>query len=73
MKTHSAYNENEPGEKPHKRTKKFDDKTYRLYKEEIMTKPAAEEVAEHMRNRGNLVRIVKEPHHNEWLIYYRRK
>jgi hypothetical protein len=74
MKTHSAYSENEPGEKPHKRTKRFDDKVYRLYHEEIMTKSGAEEVANHMRNRGYLVvRVVKEPHHNEWLVYYRRK
>jgi len=73
MKTHSAFNEKEPGEKPHKRTKRFDDKVYRLYHEEIMTKSGADEVADHMRNRGYLVRVVKEPHHNEWLIYYRRK
>ncbi len=59
--------------KPHKRTKRFDDKVYRLYHEEIMTKSGADEVADHMRNRGYLVRVVKEPNHNEWLIYYRKK
>ncbi len=73
FKSHSAYNEKEYGEKPHKRTKRFDDKVYKLYHEEIMSKSGADGVADYMRNRGYLVRIVKEPNHNEWLIYYRRK
>jgi hypothetical protein len=61
------------GEKPHKKTKKFDGKTFKLYHEEIMTKTGADALAEHLRNRGYLVRVLKELGHNEWLIYYRKK
>jgi len=43
-----------------------------LWSEEIMNKTGAEALAEHLRNRGYLVRVVKEKIHNEWLIYYRR-
>jgi len=60
------------GEKPHKLTRKFDGKTFKLWSEEIMNKTGAESLAEHLRNRGYLVRVVKEKIHNEWLIYYRR-
>jgi len=72
-KSHSAYNENEPGEKPHKRTKKFDGKVYRLYHVEIMNKSVTDEIADYLKSRNYLVRVVKEPNHNEWLIYYRKK
>lgn len=60
------------GEKPHKKTKKFDGKVYKLWPEEAMSKSGAEALAEHLRNRGNLVRVVKEKMHSEWLIYYRK-
>lgn len=61
------------GEKPHKKTKKFDGKVYKLWPEEDMSKSGADALAEHLRNRGHLVRVLKETGHNEWLIYARRK
>jgi len=60
------------GEHQHKKTRKFDGENFRLH-EEVGNKIGAEGLAEHMRNRGYLVRIVKEPKHNEWLVYTRRK
>lgn len=67
------HNEAMENERPHKKTKRIDGKIYHLHKEEIMSKAGADGLAEHMRNRGYLVRIYKENGHNEWLIYYRKK
>jgi hypothetical protein len=71
---HNAFTEHEKNERPHKKTRKFDNQTFKLYHEEIMTKTGADALAEHLRNHGYLVRVLKEPgNHSEWLIYYRRK
>lgn len=71
--THNEALEILMGEKPHKKTKKFDGKVYKLWPEEAMSKSGADALAEHLRNSGNLVRVLKEHGHNEWLIYARRK
>jgi hypothetical protein len=70
--THNEALEIAMGEHKHKKTRKFDGKIYHLHHEEIMSKVGAEGLAEHLRNRGRLVRVVKEPRHDEWLIYWRK-
>lgn len=63
----------------HKQTRKFGGHVYHLFGKEFTTKAAAERSAMHLRNRGpaksaeGCARVVKEPHHNEWLVYYRKK
>jgi hypothetical protein len=63
----------EAKEEKHKKTRKFNGHIYHLHGEEKMTKTGAESYAQHLRNRGNLVRIVKEPGEREWIVYVRRK
>ena len=60
-------------ERPHKRIRKFDGKPYYRVGGEAMSKSGAEGSADYWRNRGYLVRIIKEPSHNEWLLYRRGK
>ena len=60
-------------EKTHKKIKKFNGKIYHLYNEEMMSKTGAEGLKQHLHNRGYLVRIVKEPKHDEWLVYMRKR
>jgi hypothetical protein len=61
------------GERPHKKVRHFSGKPFHLHGEEIMSKSGAESTAEYWRNRGYLVRVVKEAKHNEWLLYARKK
>lgn len=65
------HNEAAEHERPHKRVRHFGGFPYHLYGER-MNKTGAEATARHFRNRGYLVRIVKEKHHNEWVIYRRK-
>lgn len=73
MNRHSEAAERRAGERRHKMFKKFDGLTYTLWNGEAFSKKAAEDSATYWRNRGYLVRVVKELHHNEWLIYRRKK
>ena len=60
-------------ERSHKSTRKFDGKVYYLMSGEATSKAGADGTAQYWRNRGYLVRIIKEPNHNEWLLYRRGK
>lgn len=69
---HNEAAEIRAGERPHKKTRRFGGKIFHLHGEEQMSKTGAEAVKQHLENRGYHVRVVKEPHHNEWLIYTRK-
>lgn len=66
------HNEAMERERPHKKTRKFGGFVFHLYGERT-SKAGAEGTARYFRNRGYMVRIVKEHHHNEYLIYRRKK
>jgi hypothetical protein len=59
-------------EERHSGERKFNGKIFQLHGQEKMNKAGAEAYARHLRNRGYHVRVIKEPHHNEWLIYARK-
>jgi hypothetical protein len=70
---HNEAAEIRAGERKHKKVRKFGGVAFHLHGEEKMTKTGAEAAARWYRNRGYNVRVVKEPHHSEWLIYCRKK
>jgi ATP-dependent RNA circularization protein (DNA/RNA ligase family) len=51
--------------------KKIDGKVYEGFETSFESKRAADEVADHLRNRGNSVRIIKKLSY--WEVFYRRK
>jgi hypothetical protein len=73
MRRHNEAAERRAGERPHRKTKKFDGLIFTLWDGEAMSEQAANNSATYWRNRGYLVRVVKEPGHPEWLIYRRKK
>jgi hypothetical protein len=52
--------------------KKIEGKLYRGFEKVFESKPAAEEVANHLRNRGYSVRIIKSPKLPVWEVFYRK-
>jgi len=69
---HNEAAEQRAGERKHKKVRHFGGLPYHLHGEEKMSKAGAEATARYWRNRGYSVRVVKERHHNEWLIYRRK-
>lgn len=73
MKRHNEAAERRAGERRHPKIRYFDKLAYHLYDGEAFSEKAAQGSATYWRNRGYLVRVVKEKNHNEWLIYRRKK
>lgn len=69
---HNEAAEIRAGERKHKKVRHFGGLPYHLWDGEAFSASAAKRSAEYWRNRGYLVRVVKEKHHNEWLIYRRK-
>jgi hypothetical protein len=50
--------------------KKIEGKTYKGFETTFVSRPAAEEVSDHLRNRGYSVRIIKT--NSRWEVFYRK-
>ena len=50
--------------------KKIGGNNYKGFETTFVSKPTADEVADHLRNRGNSVRIMKKDSH--WEVFYRK-